>query len=127
MIINIHDNRIISEIQEEFTRQFPFLKLEFFSRPHKIGSLTAKRFLKTSLKTIGECRSIHEKGNITIDPEMTVADLEKQFRDLYGLNVQLFRKSGNLWLETSVTDIWTLQKQNDQGEALSAIFNKTAS
>jgi hypothetical protein len=127
MIINIHDNRVITEIQQEFTAQFPYLKLEFFSKPHATGYGTSKRFLKTSVKTIGECRKIHDTGDFIIKPEMTVADLEQQFRDLYGLNVQLFRKSGNLWLETSVTDVWTLQKQNDQGEALSTIFNKTAS
>jgi hypothetical protein len=126
MIISINDNRTLSEIQEEFNRHFPFLKLEFFSRSHKTGAVTAKRFLKPNNKTIGESRSIHNEGKLIIDKQMTVGDLEQQFKEMYGLNVQLFRKSGNTWLETSVTDSWSLQKQNDQGEALSTIFNKSA-
>jgi hypothetical protein len=51
---------------------------------------------------------------------MTVAELEQQFSDVYGLSVQIFRHSGKAWLETTVTDKWTLEKQNEQGKALSA-------
>jgi len=50
---------------------------------------------------------------------MTVAEMEERFRDIYGLGVQVFRKSGTIWLETTVTDGWTLEDQNKQGEALS--------
>jgi hypothetical protein len=31
----------------------------------------------------------------------------------------VFRKSGNLWLETTMTDDWTLQQQNDHGYEIS--------
>jgi hypothetical protein len=51
---------------------------------------------------------------------MSVAELEQQFSDVYGLSVQIFRQSGKAWLETTVTDKWTLEKQNEQGKALSA-------
>ncbi|MBK8556702.1 MAG: hypothetical protein IPL65_13445 [Lewinellaceae bacterium] len=34
-----------------------------------------------------------------------------------GLHVQLFRKSGSLWLETSRTDQLTLAQQNAKGES----------
>jgi hypothetical protein len=32
---------------------------------------------------------------------------------------QVYRKSGKIWLETTVTDSWTLEEQNKQGESLS--------
>ena len=70
---------------------------------------------------MGECRSVHKKGIITITPNMTVVDLEQRFNDVYGLGVEVFRKSGKVWLETTVTDGWTLEEQNLQGEALSKI------
>jgi hypothetical protein len=38
---------------------------------------------------------------------------------VYGLSVQVFRKSGNVWLETSATDNWTLRQQNNEGAELS--------
>lgn len=119
MKITINDTRKISEIQEEFNAVFPFLKLEFFSRPHKAGAGSAKKFLKAGTKTLGECRTVHNTGKITVSPNMTVADLEQKFTQVYGLGVQVFRNSGKVWLETTVTDSWTLEEQNLQGEALS--------
>jgi hypothetical protein len=77
--------------------------------------------MKSPSKTLGECRTIHDSGTLTITPQMTVANLEQGFADVYGLSVQVFRKSGKVWLETTVTDNWTLEEQNRQGEALSKL------
>jgi len=120
MKIQINDNRVIKEIQEEFNTHFPYLKIEFFSKPHKIGEGSSKKIIKNNDRTLNECRTIHKKGIITITAQMTVSDLEQKFNDIYGLSVQVFRKSGKLWLETTVTDGWTLEEQNVQGEALSS-------
>lgn len=119
MKININDSRKISVIQEEFNHTYPYLKIEFFSKPHKPGGGSAKKLVEQNSKTIGECRTIHNTGKINISPDMTVTDLEQKFNEIYGLGVQVFRKSGNVWLETTVTDGWTLKEQNDQGESLS--------
>lgn len=119
MKITINDDRKIFAIQEEFNTTFPYLKLEFFSKPHTQGGGTAKKFMKPNSKTLGECRTIHNSGDITIIPSMTVAELEQHFADVYGLGAHVFRKSGKSWLETTVTDNWTLEEQNKQGEDLS--------
>ena len=50
---------------------------------------------------------------------MTVGELENIFKDQFGANVQVSRKSGSLWLETTLTDKWTLLQQNEQGKELS--------
>ena len=120
MKITINDHRKIFAIQKEFSEMFPYLKLEFFSKPHTKGGSSPKELMKPSSKLLGECRTIHNKGVITITPQMTVANVEQGFSDVYGLSVQVFRKSGTTWLETTVTDNWTLEKQNKQGEELSA-------
>ena len=119
MKITINDHRKIFAIQEEFNKIFPYLKIEFFAKPHNVGAPSSKKIIKHPSKIIGECRLIHNKGIITITPQMTVADLEQNFSDVYGLSVQVFRMSGNAWLETTVTDNWTLEQQNKQGEELS--------
>jgi len=49
---------------------------------------------------------------------MTVAELEKMITEKYGMNVQVVRRSGNIWLETTMTDDWTLQQQNDHGREI---------
>jgi hypothetical protein len=119
MKININDNKKISSIQKEFSQAFPYLKIEFFSKSHKIGAPSSKKTMLQSTKILKECRSIHSSGSITISAKTTVAELEQNFLDVFGLSVQVFRKSGRAWLETTVTDGWSLDKQNKQGESLS--------
>ena len=119
MKITINDKRKIFAIQEEFNSVFPYLKLEFHAKSHKQGGASSKKTVKGGNITLGDCRTEHNKGKITIIPEMTVADLDQRFRDVYGLEARVLRKSGKLWLETTVTEGWTLEEQNKQGEALS--------
>lgn len=119
MEIVIRDDRKISSILEEFNTAFPYLRLEFFIKSNKLGSAFSKKFVNQDGKTLGECRVLKTKGSIKITPDMTVVDLEKGFMELYGLGVEVFRQSGKIWLETTVTDGWTLEEQNKQGESLS--------
>jgi hypothetical protein len=125
MKITINNNRKIFAVQEEFNAKFPFLKLEFFSKPHKAAGSSPKNLMKSNSKTLADCRAGHEEGILTITPNMTVAELEQRFADAYGLSVQVFRKSGKVWLETTITDGWTLADQNEEGQILSTVKQKT--
>src|SRR6187549_2320549 len=118
MNVIINDKQKIASVQQEFNRLFPYLKLEFYAKSHKPGQGNANGVLKDEL-TFGDCRKTHMSGVLVISPKMTVSDLEQAFGKTYGLGVQVFRKSGKIWLQTTVTDEWTLEKQNDQGKELS--------
>jgi len=118
MKITINDRRKIQAIQQSFSEMFPYLKLEFFSKPHKPGDTSPKKFMKSSSKTIGECRTVHSNGTMTILPNMTVTDITQGFSETFGLSVQVFRKSGKVWLETSTTVNWTLEAENKAGEEM---------
>lgn len=119
MRIIINDRRKIDAVQKEFSEMFPYLKLEFYAKPHQYGGAASQKLMQHQSKQIGEYRTIHNSGSITITPGMTVCDLEKYFSDVFGLKVHVLRKSGKAWLETTVTDGWTLDDQNKQGEELS--------
>lgn len=121
MKIIINDKRKIDSVQKDFSAVFPYLKLEFFSKTHNPGEATSKKLINSNLKTLGECRTRHNQAEIVITPDMTVSDLEQRFGNIYGLGVQVFRQSGRVWLETTVTDSWTLKEQNSQGEELSKV------
>ena len=69
--------------------------------------------------SLEKVRTIHNEGDIVIKPDMEVGVLEQIFESKYGIHVQIFRKSGDLWLETSATDNWTLQEQNLTGSEMS--------
>lgn len=125
MKITINDHRKIYAIQKSFSEMFPFLKLEFFSKPHTAKGASPKKLLVNQSKTIGQCRVVHSKGTLTILPQMTINDLEQGFNDTFGLTVRVFRKSGKNWLETSATDMWTLAKENTLGSEMSESTEET--
>jgi hypothetical protein len=116
MKIQVLADRTIGSLQEEFHEKYPYLKLVFFSKPHKAfeGS-PAKYILSTPEKTLGSIEANPHDGKISIDGEMPTWRLEQLFEKEFGLHVQVFRKSGTLWLETSKTDQLTLQEQNSKG------------
>ncbi len=113
----ITDQKSLRDIKAEFNKKFPYLKLEFYARPHLPGEGSPKQEQLPDELTIGQVRTIHNEGDFKINPEMSVRDFEQQFYEKYGLSVQVFRKSGNLWLQTSKTDTWSLAEQNRKGGA----------
>lgn len=109
------------EVQSAFNSQYPYLKIEFFrTRPKKAVPTTAANRLMHYL-TVNQARLNKRNGQLELSDSMKVADLEQAFHDNYGLNVQVFRKSGRIWLETTMTDGWTLKQQNDHGREISTI------
>jgi hypothetical protein len=111
----IKDSKLISVIQKEFNDKFPFLKLEFYEKKHAIGEGSEKTEKIDPGKIIAEIRSKHNTGELSINGHLKVKTLEEHFADDYGLSVQVFRKSGDIWLQTTSTDEWTLSEQNEHG------------
>ena len=117
MILDIASHKSINDIQLDFNRQYPYLKVEFY-RGNVSSTVVVKReHLQSSLviKKAGLIRN----GTIEINDFMKVGELEKIFSVEFGLSAQVSRKSGILWLETTMTDNWTLKQQNDHGKELS--------
>jgi hypothetical protein len=112
----IKKEQLVSDIQEKFSNQFPFLKIEFYSELHcsNSGSPSNQQYSESTL--ISTINPSLESVDIEITPEMTVSELEQLIGDKCKLNVQVFRKSAGLWLQTTSTDHWTLEKQNGKGE-----------
>jgi len=113
----ITDQKTLAEVKREFNKKFSYLKLEFFAKPHDPGEPSPKRDLLDDHLTIGQVRTIHNEGDFKINNDMTVRDFERLVHEKYGLNVQVFRKSANVWLQTTKTDNWTLAEQNRKGGA----------
>lgn len=119
MELVITDEKRISEVQKEFSERFPYLKIEFFSKSHADGEASPLSQLLPSDKTVGEARSRHNEGKLVITAHTSVGAMEARFRDVFGLSVQVFRKAGRTWLQTSITDHWTLAEQNEEGREAS--------
>jgi hypothetical protein len=112
----IEDTKTLRQVKQEFQDKFKWLKLEFYSKEHEPGQGSAQVNKLDEELTIGEVRSVHSEGELNIHGNLKVSSLEEQFKTLYGLNVQVFRRSGEIWLQTTSTDDWSLQDQNERGE-----------
>ena len=115
--LKVRKDRLVSDIQEEFNGAFPFLKIEFYKKTGNIAGNAARQVISKSVP-LSKAGLMHE-GILKIDDNMSVGELEHIFCDQYGANVQVSRKSGSLWLETTMTDKWTLKQQNEHGRELS--------
>src|SRR5689334_12841546 len=100
MHLRITPNRLISDLQKEFNNAFPYLKIEFFqNRNQQLPAFTFQQILPRHKRIVDGQTAITD-GDIEISPATKVKDLEKIFKDQFSLAAQVFRRSGNLWLET---------------------------
>lgn len=122
----IKHSMTIEEVQKLFNDLFPFLKIDFFEKEIKSnGTVNARKAIANTQKVLGDYKYANNfNKEISLNPEMTVAQLENEFRNEYKLQTQIFRKSGNIWLETTVTDGWSLDEQNNQGQLITDQLTK---
>jgi len=114
MVLHISQTKTLNETQEAFNNAYPFLRIEFY-RNNEPGF--ARRHLTNSMAL--SAAGLKGEGDLEITDSMTVGELEKTLLEKFGLHVQVSRRSGILWLETTMTDNWTLKQQNDHGRELS--------
>lgn len=112
--MKITKQKTLKEIKEDFNSKYPGLKIEFYKKKHENyeGSSIDNQY-GDSL-TIAD---INPKitGEIILSDASPVKEVEQEFEDLFGLHIQIFRRSNELWLQTSTTDDWTLGVQNRKG------------
>ena len=120
----IGDAMKIKDIQRAFSKLFPALKVEFFSGQHSVGEGSPIRTRLDAELTLGQVRSAHTEGEFLIRGDMTVGQFEREFFERFGLNIQILRRSGNLWMQTTATDSWTLEQQNQKGSDSEQFFNE---
>jgi hypothetical protein len=121
MNLYIDDRSQVRSIQKQFNAYYPFLKLEFFKN-HTNEKNFSKAETFTSDEFIKNLFTKNKEGIINISEKRIVAEVENDFKNKFGLLAQIFRLSGNVWIETSLTDDWTLEKQNKEGEQISSHF-----
>lgn len=115
--LKVKKNRSIGELQEDFNTAFPFLKIEFYKKANGKAVLNNNQHLNKSV-SLGKA-GVSNEGTLKVADTMTVGELEHIFKEQFGADIQVSRKSGSLWLETTMTDNWTLLQQNEHGKELS--------
>lgn len=118
MDLYIAPDSTIGALQTNFSESFEGLKIVFFSKPHAAHKGSAAKFLIQDRNMVLSQLSPNVKaGVVSIQPNLVVMELERIFEEEYGLHVQVFRKSGRTWLETSISDDLTLAEQQAKAKA----------
>jgi len=116
-ILHLSPHKHIYELQQEFAALYPYLRLDLF---HHQYSDTARRPVKIIARSsLLAAAGLKEEGVMEISDGMTIAELESTMKEKFNLLVQVIRQSGSIWLETTMTDDWTLKQQNEHGRELS--------
>jgi hypothetical protein len=116
-LIHITHMTLIKDVQKEFNALYPSLWIDFYADG---GS---RENLLLPGRKVNPDRPLKEPAapgglmdtDIDIDKERTVAQLKSEFQKNFGLRVKIMRKSGSLWVGVSLTDSWTLERQNAAG------------
>lgn len=111
--MKVEKGNTVKSIQEAFNNTYPFLKIEFLRKATRKEIMDGSEIIHLPTK--------ETNVDIDVNSKQTVKDLEVQFRTKANMNIKLFRKFCNVWIETSLTDDWTLEQQNNEGELLSSL------
>ena len=118
MELHVYKNTTTPEVQAQFSRHFPFLKLEFFVyRHHTEEGFHSNKEVHKGLY-MDEASEFFKEGVIYFSPSATVAELEQAFQIELGLAVKVFRRSPDAWIDTTQTSHLSLSKQNNMGAAV---------
>ena len=127
MLLAIHDFKQIAEIQEDFNQSFPNLEIRFYSKPQHYKKASDESTRIDPKKYVGQIRKLHRNGELPIMSWYTVEKVEGDFKELFGLNVRIFRKEKNGFVQTSATDRYTLREQEDLAKGPGVLIHRRVS
>jgi hypothetical protein len=118
MLIEVKPDMMLKDLKKQFHNYYPQLKIEFFNQSSTEHGHNSKEQLLDNDTILHTITGVGD-GTINFTGNTSVRQFETLFAETFQLNVQVFRKSGNVYLETSNTDDWTLDQEHK--EALSSM------
>ena len=111
LMLKIDGKKTAADFRKEFNLAFPFLKVDFFKRiPSKKDSIKLTPVQPGTV--LGNTEPMEITGGTSVKELREIIDSRLGFASL------VYRKSGNIWIEISLTDDWSLDKQNHEAEQM---------
>lgn len=104
MTIHVTTDSFISDVQQQFQRSFPGLKLEFFFTANDKVIPSTHLHHSFPFVRIKELNQLSRKRQLDITGEMTICEVEKKFRRKFGLPARIYKKVGDYWLKKASMD-----------------------
>jgi hypothetical protein len=110
--MTVNPNTTVNELMCQFAEHFPFLRLALYEGMgnKKRAASENEYVLKFGTNSV----------EVIFESTAKVRDFIDYLEQILGWKVQILRSSGKLYIETSVTDQWTLDRQNQEGAELSS-------
>jgi hypothetical protein len=113
MILHIQNNLMVEDVQDHFSECFPWLKIEFYTKPYRSKKSTNKKYLVGPKTSISDITLDHKVGTLAIKSSDTPGHVEGFLKSFFGLNAKIFRRENNRWVQTITSDKYTLQHQKE--------------
>jgi hypothetical protein len=115
MLLQIKRNITIKQLNNQLTREYPYLKLQFY-KPNPKNPAIQK--LSEDLRLEEVNRKLTDRL-FALDPSDSIADVEKRLQKECGLAAEILYGCRGIWLRTRYTDTTTISDQNRKGETTS--------
>ncbi len=116
MQITLHYSTKIGTIKQAFSKNFPYLKIEFIKKPCTEGEANSWSRMVLHNMFVGEINNALKRGSINISGDRKIVAVKQLFEQNFGLPVQIFRKEKKAWIPTTRTEELTLSQQNEQAK-----------
>lgn len=121
MLLHISDSKTVEELQDHFNKCFPYLKIEFYKETDGHVKACDKSNLVSPKTFIGEIRSNGRSATMDIKSWDKTSKVKNDFKNIFGLNIQIFRLQNGEWLPTTYSDELTLRQQYDLSKEFAVI------
>ncbi|MGN6193867.1 MAG: hypothetical protein ACTHOB_02945 [Ginsengibacter sp.] len=116
MKLQVTETTSIKDLQKEFSKVYPFLKIEFFKTSH-LGKMFYNDKLFSDI-VLSEIARFLKPGSIHIDKHCTITQLEEKFYNKFGIALQVSHRSKGIFISGAFTDNMTLKEQNEVGKQI---------
>ena len=113
MLLYISNSKTVEDLQDHFNDCFPYLKIEFYKDTGPSLKNCEKAYIIRPKTPLGDIRRKSNTGILDVKSWEKTSKLKQDLKDLYDLNVQVFRMHGLDWIPTSYSDNLTLRQQSE--------------
>jgi hypothetical protein len=128
MTLHINDNRMLREIQLDFSRFYPYLRLEFYTHDKAAGSNIFNHTKIDPYVKLASIRNKHHAGALHIFDTTTIKELKQILRNEFQLYVQVCHYTQSGWITADdALEMSSLADINEHGrQKFHAVHNVSA-
>jgi hypothetical protein len=121
MLLHISNSKTVEDLQDHFNKCFPYLKIEFYKEADSHLKTVDKSNLVSPFTFIGDIRKNAYSGTMDIKSWDKTSKIKQDLREIFGLNVQIFRMHNGEWIPATYSDELTLRQQYELSKDFQSI------